>query len=448
MAAAVVVVVVVVMLLLLLLLLLCRRRPRCSVGAVLSLLSRPIFAKLENALAPMPPCPTIHIAFYLWYGTPALDGSWSHWDHATLPHWSEAVRERFPPAGVKFTPPEAPHSPYYPYRGLYSSRDTGVLAAQMSELAAAGVDSIMLSWWGQAGRDIQRDSQGVSTDELVPAVLDAAAAAGIGVSWHLEPYGGRSRDSVRDDLEYLHRTYGSHRALWRQQREDGGRALPVVWLYDVSAEHSGPSDADRAEATKRWRRVSDSVRGTEHDAILMSLYIDPRDDDFVASAGFDGAYSYFASKGFTPGSSPPMWSQAAGSLAKHGKWFAPSVGPGYNDSLIRPWNAEQTQERDRGAYYDVMWNAALAASPRMLTITSYNEWGEGTQIEAARPHTAAGPGGREYADYGVDDPGYYVSRTRTWIERARAGGCEKVVGSGAAGRGRAREKSAGEREEL
>ena len=39
-------------------------------------------------------CPTVHAAFYLWYGTPDVDGRWLHWDHATLPHWDEAVRKR------------------------------------------------------------------------------------------------------------------------------------------------------------------------------------------------------------------------------------------------------------------------------------------------------------------------------------------------------------------
>jgi len=61
----------------------------------------------------------------------------------------------------------------------------------MHELANGGVDSAILLWWSLAAKHTRRDSQGVSTDELVLGVLDAAAAAGIGVIWHLEPYGGR-----------------------------------------------------------------------------------------------------------------------------------------------------------------------------------------------------------------------------------------------------------------
>ena len=26
--------------------------------------------------------------FYLWYGTPEIDGQWQHWNHEVLPHWA------------------------------------------------------------------------------------------------------------------------------------------------------------------------------------------------------------------------------------------------------------------------------------------------------------------------------------------------------------------------
>ncbi len=33
------------------------------------------------------------------------------------------------------------------------------------------------------------------------------------------------------------------------------------------------------------------------------------------------------------------------------------------------------------------WKAAVASDARVVTVTSYNEWGEGTQIEPATPFT-------------------------------------------------------------
>ncbi|KAL1507575.1 hypothetical protein AB1Y20_007195 [Prymnesium parvum] len=350
------------------------------------------------------PCPSVHAAFYLWYGTPAFDGEWRHWDHPTLPHWDARVRARFPPPGVRATPPDKPHSPFYPDAGPYSSSDNATLRRQLSSLAAAGVDSVMLSWWGRADAAVTRDTQGVSTDERVGAVLAAAAEAGVSVSWHLEPYGGRSPSSVALDLEYLHRTYGAHPAVWRQ----GGR--PLVFLYDVSASHAPPHAAE-------WRQALGGVRRTAADAVLLSLYLDERDVRFVEEAGFDGVYTYFAADGFTQGSTPSHWPAARRRLAAAGKLFFPSVGPGYNDTLIRPWNGANSRPRRGGAYYDSMWRRALEVQPEGVTITSFNEWGEGTQIEPAAPHTAAD--GSVYDDYGEGGAAMYMEKTAEWRREAR-----------------------------
>jgi hypothetical protein len=64
------------------------------------------------------------IFYYPWYGTPAHNGVWEHWDQ----------NGHAPPLDV--------YSPYWPALGLYSSSQTGVLARQMREIAAAGVDEV------------------------------------------------------------------------------------------------------------------------------------------------------------------------------------------------------------------------------------------------------------------------------------------------------------------
>src|SRR5205823_9002066 len=61
--------------------------------------------------------------------------------------------------------------------------------------------------------------------------------------------------------------------------------------------------------------------------------------------------------------------------------ISPSVGPGYQGR--RAGEDAGVKARRNGATYDSMWNGALAARPPLVTITSFNEWGEGTQIEPA-----------------------------------------------------------------
>jgi hypothetical protein len=85
----------------------------------------------------------------------------------------------------------------------------------------AGIDIAAVSWWGQASRAAAADSQGVSTDGLIPTVLAAAEAVAadpvdprpIKIAFHLEPYPGRTAASVREDLAYIHARYGASPAF-------------------------------------------------------------------------------------------------------------------------------------------------------------------------------------------------------------------------------------------
>src|SRR3989442_14634925 len=120
----------------------------------------------------------------------------------------------------------------------------------------------------------------------------------------------------------------------------------------------------------------------------MRLFAQTNHVGFAARAGFAGFYTYdiLLYDGAKFGRLCDQ-ARAAGILC------APSVGPGYDaseatgDSRVKP--------RRSGATYDAMWAAATRAGADVVTITSYNEWGEGTQIEPA------GHGGRDESDAGT-----------------------------------------------
>jgi len=46
--------------------------------------------------------------------------------------------------------------------------------------------------------------------------------------------------------------------------------------------------------------------------------------------------------------------------------------------------------RENGAYYDRMFEAGIAVDLPDISITSFNEWHEGTQIEPATPKKIEG----------------------------------------------------------
>jgi glycoprotein endo-alpha-1,2-mannosidase len=283
------------------------------------------------------------------------------------------VAAQYPGSETRWVPPHDIHAAYYPARGLYSSLDPATLRSQMADLKAHSVAAAIVSWWGRPGVS-KGDSQGVLTDAAVAATLDACAeVGGIGVALHLEPYEGRSVASIRADLAHLHARFGAHPGLHRWQGK------PVFYVYD--SYHLPPSDW----ASLLAPQGALSVRGSELDGMFFGLWLEAPHGRQLKEGGFDGAYTYFAADGFSHGATTGNWPAMAEEARALGLLFVPSVGPGYDDSKIRPWNQAQVRDRGEGGYYTAMWQKALACRPQIVSVTSYNEWGEGTQVEGATP---------------------------------------------------------------
>ncbi|HOX39545.1 MAG TPA: glycoside hydrolase family 99 protein [Candidatus Brocadiia bacterium] len=328
----------------------------------------------------------VHAFYYPWYGNPKTDGAWAHWNHNVILHEG---------GGKAYNPPDDIGANFYPQIGCYSSMSRADLDVQMRQMRDAGIGVIALSWWGADRQE----------DKTVPLTLDVADKYGLKVCFHIEPYGGRNAVSFKETIKYLVDKYGCHNAFYRD-KERGNR--PLFYLYDsylVPAEEW---------ATVLSPDASNTIRGTQYDAVVIALWVKSGDGGFVLKGCFDGFYTYFATDGFTYGSTYANWQSMSRWAKEHGKIFIPSVGPGYDDTRIRPWNAVNRRDREGGAYYDRMFQAALDAKPDFVSVTSFNEWHEGTQIEPAVPKTITD---YKYVDYSPREPDYYLKRTRHWADR-------------------------------
>jgi len=294
---------------------------------------------------------TVAIFYYPWYGTPLHDGGWVHWNQ----------NDHVPPTDV--------YSRYFPASGPYSSRDPRVVARQMGEIAAAGVNEVVISWWGR----------GSAEDALLPLLLAAARQHRLTPAIHLEPYEGRSPASVTQDLTYL----------------------ASLGIADVYVYH--PLDFPASD----WAAVA------AQKPAAMRLFAGTPLVGFAAAGGFDGFYTYdFVDYG------GGKFVRLCAEAHARGLLCMPSVGPGYNG--VRAGETSLSRGRRDGATYDDLWKAAIAARPDGVTITSFNEWGEGTQIEPASPR-------RGYLSYdgswglrGAAAQVAYLARTSYWTARFRS----------------------------
>jgi glycoprotein endo-alpha-1,2-mannosidase len=259
-------------------------------------------------------------------------------------------------------------SSYYPARGVYSSSDPRVLRAQLREVAATGADTVVVSWWGHGSiEDVRFDT-----------VVAEARTAALRVALHVEPYRGRTPASVAADIERMR-----------------ARGVTDFYVYDSTVAPAGD-----------WAAALSALQG-------VRIFANTALAGTAKKGGFDGLYTYDVY--VYDGSSFPRLCKQAWKL---GLLCAPSVGPGYD--ARRATGDARVRSRLRGARYDWMWRKAVHSRADIVTVTSYNEWHEGTQIEPAAA-------GGAYASYegawglrGRKAESAYLRRTAHWIERYRA----------------------------
>jgi glycoprotein endo-alpha-1,2-mannosidase len=227
---------------------------------------------------------------------------------------------------------------------------------------------VIVSWWGA----------GSIEDSRLPTVIAAARLAGLRVAIHLEAYEGRTPATVATDVARL-----------------APLGITDFYVYNSTL---------RADA--EWAAANKALSG-------VRLFADTPLPGKAAAGGFAGLYTYDI---YTySGSSFPRLCASARRL---GLVCAPSVGPGYDGR--RATGDPDVRSRLNGATYDAMWRAAIAAHTPVVTITSYNEWHEGTQIEPAR---AGRPGYESYNGawglHGKAAERAYLDRTAFWVDRYR-----------------------------
>jgi hypothetical protein len=266
-------------------------------------------------------------------------------------------------------PPIDIASSYYPAYGPYSSSNAAVIATQLDEVSGAGINELAVSWWGW----------GSPEDKVLPDVIAGAERTNVQIAVHIEPYRGRTVATVLSDATHL-------------------RSLGIRTIY-VYQPFIGIAPAD-------WADANDELH-----AQGITTFAQTGLAGQAATGHFSGLYTYD-----TVTYSARVLSRLCNEAHAKGLLCAPSVGPGYD--ARRATGDPHVKSRRQGQTYDDMWHAALSAGADRVTITSFNEWQEGTQIEPAIPLRL---GEYRYSSYdgawglhGVAAETAYLDRTAYW----------------------------------
>jgi hypothetical protein len=335
------------------------------VAPIVTLAPRPVITPAE-----------VSIFFYPWYSKPGVDvrAGWRHWEQNG------------------HTPPADIGANFYPAGGPYSSLDPDQLAKQARQMAASGVDTVVTSWWGLAVDPAT--GRRPFEDWMMADLISAVRAAGLRLAVHIEPYRGRTPATVAGDLTYL-------------------RNLGITDVYVYQADTSGPA-ADWLPVLAAHPDMRFFAESGDLASMLNGTFA-----EYAWAGGFDGVYTYDAVRY----GAAEMAATCAAARQRR-LLCAPSVAPGFDGRRAGTTNIPVVPAAG-GARYDTLWRGAFAAGADVVSITSWNEWHEGTQIEPAQPWCFSFDGycstGYEgvYGKTGPAAQTAYMDRTAGWASAFR-----------------------------
>jgi len=231
---------------------------------------------------------------------------------------------------------------FHPSAGQYSSDDRATVDRQMADLAYAGEQSVITSWWGQGTHKEQT---------RFPMLMDSAKAHGLTVTPYYEKEGvsDTSLTDIKADLAYL--------KSYEQANPQGFLHVdgkPVIFVYNAAASTSS------CAAVTKWKQATNG---------FADWYVDMK------------VFSGFA----TCADQPSSWHQygPASAVSSHLP-YSYNVSPGfyqYAESAPR-------LARDLTRFKQNLADQVSSGAGWQL-VTSYNEWGEGTAVESATEWASA-----------------------------------------------------------
>jgi hypothetical protein len=344
---------------------------RAAASGVATLLAAGIVAAALATSAGAGPL-TVAAYYYPWYGPAGM-----HWD-------------------IGFARGQLA-APQLPALGEYDSRDPNVVATHFDWAHQYGVDVFLCSWWGPGSYEdetIQHDllPSPARGPTQIGLLYESIQRLGVGADGKIS-IDDAAIQTLTSDFAYLAQTAFRDPGYYRI----AGR--PVVVLY-VTRIWTGRV----AEAIQAIRAQVESIDGVDP-------YLIGDEIDWDTTPDVDRIRLYDAITGYTlySPSQTPGWPDETSYVAglawrlRQYKRDARAVGiplvpdalPGYDDRGVRPEEdhhvlpqaLDESAVDPEGTFGALLGLAGSFVDPttRLLTVTSWNEWHEDTQLEPTAP---------------------------------------------------------------
>jgi hypothetical protein len=270
--------------------------------------------------------------------------------------------------------------PVRPFPGDYDSANRAVMDWQIQRAKAAGIMGFIVSWKDTA-----------TYRRILPALESAADRNGFKLAMDYEGLNVHRRPlpvaRVAADFKYFAATYAPDPAWYRI----GGKPL-TIWNGTIDY-----SSSEVASVTTPLRSRLLVLNSANNIAEYQRLAALTDGDAYYWSSNNPAANPRWAAK---------LRAMGAAVHRAHGIWIAP-FAPGYNATMI---GGHIIVPRNNGATLQTEYAGALASSPDLLGLISWNEWTENTYVEPSMRFASTYEGVLKVLTRGYQPGGVLVGR--------------------------------------
>lgn len=291
------------------------------------------------------------LAFYYgWFGLSNTTYGYGHWNDANH--------------RLNMTDPANASRPYitcteWPSLGLYNSSDPAVVVQHQIWAEQAGLDAFICSWWGP----------NASGDRNLFLQLEKARERNSSLQFCIDyetMIAVNAKDTVKkvvDDFTYILDNFvnipDSHFLC-----VDG---KPVIYMY--RADWIMPAE---------WREI---LRQLPQQFFIIADLFPPIQEEYLNI--FDGLHQYDTTQALNLGRDVADLFESMSEIShSKKKLFSACVLPGFNKTQLKQTPYFELP-RNNGDTYRDQWKKATDAEADWISIVSWSEWAEGTQIEPA-----------------------------------------------------------------
>ncbi len=244
----------------------------------------------------------------------------------------------------------------------YDCADPQTIERHLREAEWAGIDALVSSYWGAGGYEFANFKNMLEVARTINSNLSFSVYFEIFMDGMESKTVPEASAFISNELAAIYAVFNASAnadLIWHEQGK------PVLFVYVVQAVPAAVWDNVMAN-------VSASGAGFFMVADRPGGSVD-YNKHFQATHQYDVYYPSYHGEYFETFFGLKLNAQ------KFGQVFIAGVSPGYDDHMVRPGNP--ALPRNGNATYQQSWSNAVSLHPDWISITSWNEWHEGTEIE-------------------------------------------------------------------